>query len=254
MISALIIARDEEANIGPCLDSLRGLADEAIVVVDSASSDSTEAIARERGARVWVRDWQGFSATKQWGLMQAKGDWVLWLDADERVTPELSWAIKQEIDKGANFSALAFPRQAFFLGRWIRHCGWYPGYVTRLFRSGQAHFDDKLVHEGLVVDGPVKRLDQPILHYTDPDLDRYLVKFNRYTELAARQMHDAERRFRLTDLLFRPPAFFLKMYLIKAGFLDGYQGFVLSVLSACYVTVKYLKLWERGLDSEDVQD
>ncbi len=254
MISALIIARDEESNIGPCLDSLRGLADEAVVVVDSASSDRTEAIARERGARVWVREWQGFSATKQWGLRQAKGDWVLWLDADERMTPELSSAIQEEIGKEVNFSALAFPRQAFFLGRWIRHCGWYPGYVTRFFRPDRARFDDKLVHEGLLIEGPVRRVAQPILHYTDPDLERYLSKFNRYTELAARQMHEAGRQFQLTDLLFRPPAFFLKMYIIKAGFLDGYQGFVLSALSACYVAVKYLKLWERGLESEDDQD
>ena len=244
MISALIIAKNEESNIGPCLDSLRGFVDELLVVIDSTSTDGTERIARDRGARVFVKEWRGYSATKSWGLEQTSGEWILWIDADERMTPELARAIEMELHNGLGYAAIVFPRKAFFLGRWIKHCGWYPGYVTRFFKKGKAKFDDKQVHEGLTIEGTVIKMKEPLLHYTDPDLNHYLVKFNKYTQLAAEQLYASGRRFRISDVILKPTAFFIKMYIIKAGFLDGWEGFILCVLSSYYALVKYLKLWE----------
>jgi len=244
MISALIIAKDEESNIGSCLDSLQGFADETIVVVDSSSTDETEQISRSKGARVLITDWQGFAATKSWGLRHTSGEFIIWIDADERMTPELAEEIKNTIQSDRCFSALAFPRKAYFLGRWIQHCGWYPGYVTRLFKKEKAKFDDKQVHEMLVVDGKVVRLKEALLHYTDPDLTHYFVKFNKYTQLAAEQMYQSGCRFKTSGAFLKPLLVFVKMYFVKLGFLDGREGFILCTLSAYYTFVKNIKLWE----------
>lgn len=247
MISALIIAKNEEANIGSCLESLKDLAGEIVVVVDSASNDRTEEISRLSGAKVFVKEWLGYSRTKSWGLEQTTGEYVLWIDADERLTSELAEEIKRTMTEGREFAALSFPRKAFFLDRWIKHCGWYPGYVTRFFARERATFDEKEVHEGLTVDGAVIRLKNPLLHYTDPDLSHYMKKLNHYTQLAASQMHGGGRRFKVSDVIIKPPAFFFKMYILKLGWLDGLPGFILSVLSSYYVLTKYLKLWELEL-------
>jgi len=244
MISALIIAKNEKNNIGPCLDSLQGFADEAVVVVDSSSTDETEQIARSKGARVFVKDWPGFGAAKAWGLEQTAGDFVLWIDADERMTPELADEIREMVKGHSVISAVAFPRKAFFLGRWIKHCGWYPGYVTRFFKKEKAKFDERQVHEKLVIDGPVVKAREALLHYTDPDLAHYFVKFNRYTQLAAEQMLLSGCRFRASDVIWKPPFIFIKMYLVKLGFLDGMEGFILCILSSYYAFVKSIKLWE----------
>jgi len=241
-ISALIIAKNEEANIGPAIKSLKGLADEIIVVVDSQSTDKTDEVARNLGARTFVREWQGYGASKAWAVKQAKGEWILWIDADERVTPQLT----KEVISCQPFIAAAysFPRKAYFLGRWIKHCGWYPGYVTRFFHKDRGSFNDKQVHEGLVVSGEIIRLNNPLLHYTDPNLEHYLTKFNHYTTLAAGQQRRSGKQFKTIDIILGPLAAFVKMYLLKLGFLDGLEGFILSVFSAHYVLVKNLKLWE----------
>lgn len=243
-ISALIIAKNEERNIGHAIKSLSGLADEVIVVVDSTSTDQTGEIARNLGARTFIREWQGYGASKAWGVEQAAGDLILWIDADERVTPQLAEEIKAFPFLQSKAAAWAFPRKAYFLGRWIKHCGWYPGYVTRLFRKNQACFNDRAVHEGLVVEGEIICLREPLLHYTDPDLEHYLKKFNQYTGLAAVQLERSGKRFHMRNLILGPPAAFVKMYLLKLGFLDGIEGFILSVFSAYYVLVKNMKLWE----------
>jgi glycosyltransferase involved in cell wall biosynthesis len=246
MITALIIAKNEAGNICPCLDSLRGIAAQAVVVVDSSSTDATAEIARLRGALVFIRPWPGYSAAKIFGLQQVTSEWVLWIDADERVTPQLAAEINRTVTT-AQAAAFAMPRRAFFMDRWIKHCGWYPGYVTRLFRRERARFDGKDVHEGLVVDGPVHKLRCDLLHFTDPDLEHYLDKFNHYTGLAAEEMHRNGRRFHIHQVAIKPVAFFLKMYLLKLGLLDGIEGLILCLLSAYYVFVKYLKLWELSL-------
>jgi glycosyltransferase involved in cell wall biosynthesis len=242
-ISALVITKNEAENIRDCLASLQWV--DEIVVVDAESTDGTVAQAKAFTDKVFVRQWEGFSTTKNFALSQCTGEWVLWIDADERVTPELRDEIIATLASEPNPDGYEMPRLANFLGRWIRHGGWYPGYVLRLFRREMAHFNEKQVHEGVQVEGKVNRLTQHLLHYTDHNLQHYFDKFNRYTSLAAEELHRQDKRFHLWDLLFRPFWFFLRMYVFKAGFLDGVQGFILASLSAAYVFTKYAKLWEK---------
>ncbi len=240
-LSVLVLTKNEAHNIDACLESVCW-ADE-IVVVDSGSSDKTVEKARKWTPKVFVTDWQGFSGTKNWGLQHVTGEWVLWLDADERVTPELAAEI-QAVFRSVSADGYEIPRKANFLGHWILHGGWYPGYVLRLVRRKWAHFEESRVHEGLRRPPRVERLKNPLLHFTDPTLEHYLTKFNRYTTLAAEDLQEKGRRFHLIDLLFRPVHLFLKMYVLKAGFLDGFAGFLLAQLSAFYVFTKYAKLFE----------
>ncbi|GBD93108.1 putative glycosyl transferase [bacterium BMS3Abin05] len=243
-LSVLILAKNESANIEACLRSV-GWADE-IAVIDTGSTDDTVAKARHFTDNVFVTQWRGFAGTKNWGLRRLTGDWVLWLDADERVTPDLAEEI-QKVLRTPRFDGYQIPRKANFLGHWILHGGWYPGYVLRLIKRELAEFTDTRVHEGLKPPRNVGRLKQPLLHFTDPTLAHYFDKFNRYTSLAAQDLKDRGRRFHWYDLLFRPPHLFVKMYLLKAGFLDGFAGFLLAVLSGFYVFAKYAKLWEKDL-------
>jgi glycosyltransferase involved in cell wall biosynthesis len=243
-LSVIVLALNEERNIGDCLGSVRW-ADE-VLVVDSGSTDRTVALAREFTPHVLTLPWEGYGPTKNRALEHATGDWVLWLDADERVTPELAGEVRRVLDGTAPpADAYSVGRRAYFLGRWIRHSGWYPGRVTRLFRRGRARFSASRVHEHLLVEGAVVPLAHDLLHFTDPDLDHYFRKFNRYTTLAAEEMAASGRPFRAADLLLRPPFQFVKMYLLRRGFLDGIQGLILAVVSSAYVFVKYAKLWER---------
>jgi hypothetical protein len=142
------------------------------------------------------------------------------------------------------YSGYSVARRAYFLGRWIKHCGWYPSRVVRLFRKDQGKFSEARVHERLELQGTVGTLHHDLLHFTDPNLQQYLTKFNKYTTLAAQDMATSGRSFRLWDLLIRPPFIFVKMYFLRLGFLDGIHGFVLCVLSSAYVFSKYAKLWE----------
>ncbi len=246
-LSVLVLAKNEEHNIEACLESVRW-ADE-IVVVDTGSADDTVEKAQKWTPRVLTTEWLGFAGTKNWGLEHVTGDWVLWLDADERVTPELAEEIRAVLSQGSQ-DGYEIPRKANFLGHWILHGGWYPGFVLRLIRRELAHFEESRVHEGLRRPPKVGRLRNPLLHYTDPTLEHYLTKFNRYTSLAAEDLKEKGRRFHLTDLLFRPVHLFLKMYIFKAGFLDGMAGFLLAQLSAFYVFTKYAKLFEWQLKEE----
>jgi glycosyltransferase involved in cell wall biosynthesis len=244
-LSVVTIALNEEHNIIECLRSVQW-ADE-LIVVDSGSTDRTVELARSFPARVLQVQWHGYGRTKNEALQHATGDWILWLDADERITAALAEEIKSTIrSNSSSVAGYTMPRKAFFLGKWIRHCGWYPSRVTRLFRRDKGRFSENQVHEELVLDGITEDFQNDILHYTDPDLYHYFHKFNRYTSLAAKDMHDAGRRFRLYDLLVRPPFTFVKMFLLRRGFLDGIHGLVLSVASSTYVFVKYAKLWEIG--------
>lgn len=244
-LSVIVITYNEEQNIEECLESVCW-ADE-IIVVDAYSQDRTVELARKYTNRVYLREWAGYAPAKQFALEQATGDWVLWIDADERVTPELANQIREVVSRDENpFGGYYLPRRAYFLGRWIEHCGWYPGYVCRLFRRDRAHFDGALVHESVRVNGEIGCLQGDLIHYTDRDLEHYFHKFNEFTSLAAAQLFQDGRRFRLIDLLFRPLFTFFKTYIFKMGFLDGIQGFILSVLSSNYVFTKYAKLWERG--------
>lgn len=242
-LSVIVITKNEERNIADCLESVRW-ADE-IVLVDAESTDSTVEIARKHNAKIFIRAWRGFSQAKQFALEQTTHRWILWIDADERVTPELAEEIQKCVRADReDIGGYRFARRAYFLGRWIRHCGWYPGYVVRLFKKDTVRFTDDDVHEQIEVPGRIETLHHDLLHFTDNSLEHYFNKYNSYTSLAANQMMESGKRVSIADLLLRPGFIFLKMYLLKLGFLDGMRGFILCKLSASYVFTKYAKLWE----------
>ncbi len=242
-LTVVTLTLNEERNIAACLETVRWA--DQLIVVDSGSVDRTVELARAFNAEVLTVQWRGYGHARNLALEHATGDWVLWLDADERVPPELAEEIRNIVRGGATpLKGFEVARRAYFLGKWIRHCGWYPARVTRLFRRGSARFSESRVHERLLFDGPLGRLSHDLLHYTDEDLAQYFEKFNRYTTLAAQDMHASGKRAGLADLLIRPPFMFLKMYVARGGFLDGLHGFMLCCLSAGYVFVKYAKLWE----------
>ena len=235
------MARNEAANLPRALASVQ-FADE-VIVGDTGSTDNTAEIARQLGARVVSCTWRGFGPTKAEALSHATGDWVLSLDADEEVTAELAEQIRAVVaDESNKFIAYRLTRQANFLGRWIRHSGWYPDFVLRLYRSGRAHVTDDLVHERIVADGKIGTLAGLLRHYTDPTIDHYLEKMREYTQLSAEQLHAAGRRCRWWDLVLRSPFMFVKMYIVKLGFLDGWQGFLLAFFSSVHVFTKYARL------------
>jgi (heptosyl)LPS beta-1,4-glucosyltransferase len=243
MISVIVITKNEAHNIDACLESVRWSDD--IVVVDAESADATAALARAHTPKVFVRPWEGFSAAKAFAVGQTSHRWVLWLDADERMMPELAKEIAALDLASAPYAAYTVARRAYFLGRWIRHSGWYPGRVARLFDKEHVGFTTAAVHEGLEIKGNIADLSGDLLHYTDPNLYHYFEKFNRYTTLAAEEAGKRGKRFGMTDLFIRPIWLFVKMYVLKRGFLDGVQGLILALLSAAYVFTKYAKVWER---------
>lgn len=242
-LTVITLTMNEERNIADCLESVRW-ADE-IVVIDSGSTDRTVELAKGFTPSVITLPWRGYGAARNQALDRSSGDWILWLDADERVTSELAREI-QSILSGpeSSVAGYAIARRAYFCGKWIRHGGWYPSRVIRLFRKGAGRFSETRVHEQLLLEGPVVRTRNDLLHFTDPDLDHYFSKFSVYTTLGARDMLEAGRRFFIVDLVYRPPFQFLKMYVLRLGFLDGIHGFILAVVSAAYVFTKYAKLWE----------
>ncbi|MCI0706129.1 MAG: glycosyltransferase family 2 protein [Ignavibacteriae bacterium] len=242
-LSVIVITKDEEANIQECLASVQW-ADE-IIVVDSGSTDKTVQYAHKHTKKVYKKEWEGFGATKAFALSKAKCEWVFSLDADERVTPELADEIRSVVQHNvASHTGFSVPRKAFFLGKWIKHCGWYPGRVVRLFRRKHGRFTPSQVHEAIAVNGTIGVLRSDLLHYTDPSLQHYFQKFNRYTTLAAEDLLSKGERFSFDKMLFRPFWTFLRMYILRRGFLDGVEGFMLCVLSSCYVFTKYAKLRE----------
>ena len=241
-LSVIVIALNEERNIGECLKSV-GWADE-IILVDSGSKDATVKIARQCGAKIFVKPWKGFAEAKTFAVSKSRNNWIFWLDADERVPRELADEIQDLLKGSALKAAYSVARRAYFLGRWMRHSGWYPGRVARLFDKYLATFSSVAVHEGLEVRGEVGALRNDLLHFTDPNLYHYIQKFNRYTSLASDESFKARKHFRFLDVLLRPPWLFFKMYFLRLGFLDGVQGLILALLSSAYVFTKYAKLWE----------
>ncbi|MDH4266811.1 MAG: glycosyltransferase family 2 protein [Deltaproteobacteria bacterium] len=241
-ISVAIITKDEEANIRACLESVKW-ADE-IVVVDSGSTDRTEMICQDFQARFFLEEWKGFPRQKNSAIEKTGNEWVLSLDADERVSPELRQEIQQSLDKNPTFDGYFIARKNFFLGRWIRHCGWYPDFNLRLFRKSLGRFQEREVHEKVEIQGKVGFLEHPLEHRTYSSLSDFLERMNRYSTLAAREMLRQGKRYCWFDAFFRPPFTFLQMYLLRAGFLEGYLGFLLAGLYSFYTFAKYSKLRE----------
>ncbi len=242
-LSVVIITKNEEANIERCLSSV-DWADE-LVVIDSQSTDKTVEIATRFGARIFSPVWRGYGPAKQEGVDRATHEWILSIDADEVVEPTLAKEIQDVVASETDRAGYYMPRKTEFLGRWILHCGWYPDRLVRLFRKSKGRLSEVVVHEEVVVDGPVGYLKGHLLHYSYPDLEHYLKKFNTYTTLGAEEAFRAGRKAGWADLVVRPPVAFIKHYISRQGFRDGVQGFIVSVLSATAVLVKYAKLWHK---------
>lgn len=244
-VSAVIITRDEESNIGRCIKSVKWANE--IIILDSGSVDKTKEIAQDLGAIVYDIEWRGYGHSKRAAVERASGDWILSLDADEEITPELAEEIKNAIEND-NFSGFYIPRLTNFLGRWIRHSGWYPDYVLRLFKKDSGNFTEALVHEKVLVGGACSRLRNHMLHYSYPDISTYFKKLDMYSSLSARELLKKGKNFRIASFLIKPIAAFYKHFIFKAGFLDGLEGFLIAILSAFGVITKLIKL--RQLEKE----
>jgi glycosyltransferase involved in cell wall biosynthesis len=241
-ISAVILTKNEEKNLPRCLESIQWV--DEILVLDSNSGDGTVEIAQKFGAKVHQLPWEGFGKQKQKGVELASGDWVLSIDADEVVPPELQAEIQSKLANDKGTAGYYLKRKAYFLDRFVRHGGWYPDWVLRLFKKGKGRFTPLAVHETVVLEGSAARLEADLLHYTDPDFAHYLAKLNRYTDLSARELFDRGRRGSFWRVWANPAAKFFSQYFLKAGFLDGQAGFILAGASAFHVFSKYVKLWE----------
>jgi (heptosyl)LPS beta-1,4-glucosyltransferase len=250
-ISVILIVKNESAHLRECLNTV-SWADE-IVVVDSGSSDDTRKIAAEYTDKVYIEtDWQGFGIQRQRAQQYANSDWILMLDADERVTPELAEEIKQVIAENNQQNVYSVPRLSYVFGRFIRHSGWYPDYVTRLYPSDKATYNTSRVHEKLEYSKTLteKKLSGDLLHYTYQDLEHYLVKSAHYAAEWAQQRNASGKHSSLLQGILHGISCFVKMYIVRAGFLDGKQGFLLAVLSAHSTFVKYADLWVRNQKTE----
>jgi glycosyltransferase involved in cell wall biosynthesis len=243
-ISVIVITENEERNIERCLRSVQW-ADE-LVVVDAFSRDKTQEIVQRMGGVIFLHRWDGFAIQKQFALDHASGDWVLSLDADEEVTPELALEIRVLISKNPLTDGYQIPRKSFFLGEWIRYGGWYPGYQVRLFRRTSGKVIQRPVHEGFSIDGTIGNLSSPINHYTYHSLQQYIEKLNDYTSLDVLNKigPSKKKEFGWTHFVFHPVSLFVRKYFFQKGYKDGYRGFLIAVYSAFYNHLLYAKCWE----------
>jgi len=249
-LSVIIITQNEAHLLGECLASV-AFADE-IIIVDGGSTDETQALCREFAAqqqqrggpqvRLFVRPWPGFAAQKQFAFEQARGEWILSLDSDERITPALAAEIQSVLQDPTAADGYYLPRLSTFLGKFMRHGGWYPGYQLRLFRAARARLINTHAHEGFEVTGTRAHLQHDMLHYTHRTLEESLARMNRYSSLEA--LDRAGRRVHWWDFFFRPLAAFWNKYVAKQGWRDGQHGLVLALVTAMVKLALYLKLWE----------
>jgi glycosyltransferase involved in cell wall biosynthesis len=239
-LSAFLITKNEAADISDCLRSLRGLADE-VVVVDSGSTDDTVNVCRQSGARVITRTFDGFGAQKQFALDQTTGDWALSIDADERVTPQLAAEIRQTLQRNPEQDGFRIRRNFFFLGQRLRFGGLGGDWVLRLFRRAKGKFTNAPVHEKIVVDGPIADLKHPLDHYSYDSIKEYMEKCDHYTDLAAKERWERGRRFSWFDRV-RPAWEFGVRTLIRGAWLDGRPGLTYAALSARATWMRATKL------------
>lgn len=240
--TAVIITKNEEKNIERCLRSLSSASE--IVVVDSGSTDSTlEIISRFPKVKLVQAPWIGYSENKRMGIREASFDFILWMDADEALSPELEEEIGR-LDPTAHH-AYDVPRKTFFLGDWIRHCGWYPGRVIRLFNKNFCDLNDNILHEGVVVKsgGSVGHLRSDLLHYSYTSLYQYFDKMNRYGKYGAEELARKGKKASFWQILLKPPVTFFRFYILRAGFLDGVNGFIISSGSAYSNFIRYVNFY-----------
>jgi glycosyltransferase involved in cell wall biosynthesis len=241
-LTVTVITHNESARLAAALESVRW-ADE-IVVVDSQSTDETVAIARRFTERVIVRAWPGYVAQKNFAAEQASHDWVLSLDADERVSSELAAEIGRLLQSAPTAAGYRVPRVTFHLGRWIRSTDWYPDYQLRLYDRRRARWAGRLVHESVQTAEAVGRLHGELQHYPYRDVGDHWRRMDRYTTLAAQQMFEDGRRAGWLDVLVHPRLAFFRNYVLRGGFRDGMPGLIVSAMNAYYVGLKFAKLWE----------
>ena len=243
-ISACIITHNEADRIGACCDSL-AFCDE-ILVVDSHSTDATREIAAARGARVIERDWPGYRSQREFAMQAAAHDWILAVDADERVSEPLRaelQGLRADIDAGADIAGATVPTLTNYFGRFLRHGNAWPDRHPRCYDRRRSRWQGYEIHERVSIDGPVRALHGWLEHFSYRDFGEHLRKMDRYAELMAQQMHANGRGASLAQVLFNPPWRFVRGYFIKRGCLDGWRGFVYHLVEAGYVRRKYLRLW-----------
>ena len=242
-LTVTVITRNEAANLAGALESVKW-ADE-IVVVDSRSTDETVEIARRYATRVDVHDWKGYSAQRNYAAEIAANDWILAIDADERVPQALADEIQQILRNEPAARGYRMPRVSFYLGRWIKGTDWYPDYQLRLYDRRVGQFNGKRVHESVELsEGKPGTLKNDLQHYPYRDISDHVTSIDHYTTLAAEEWSAAGRRTGVLDVVLHPPAAFLRNYILRFGFRDGMPGFLISVLNSYYVFLKILKLWE----------
>jgi glycosyltransferase involved in cell wall biosynthesis len=274
-LSVVIITHNEEANIGRTLESVKPLVSDGkgeVIVVDSGSTDRTVEIAKSFGAKVFVEEWKGYAAQKNSAIDKASGDWILSLDADEEVDSLLikileggrsgsadnpnEWCLTMRAGNSPNVMPVGFSicRKNFFLGRWIKHGGFWPDPKLRLFRRGYGRFELRAVHETLTVDGYTARIKSgAILHHSYPTLSDYIDHMNRYSSLGA-EMVVAKGKvgFNVVNIVLRPLLTFVYNYIFRLGFMDGREGLLLHLYHAVYVSWKYAKAWELSRKSNSL--
>mgnify|MGYP001773676789 FL=1 len=243
MLSVLIRTKNEERNIGRAIRSVLPLADE-IVVLDSGSTDRTVEIAKNLGAKVFFKEWEGYGKQLNYGIGLCSKDWILVLDADEEVSSELRESIKKEL-KNPRYEVYKLCRKTFYLGDFLNHA-WYPEWRVRLFKKGKVRFEGEL-HERVIFEGKAGKLKGDIHHYSYKSLEDQYLKTIRYAKIMADRMKEEGKRFRLYNLIFNPLWYFFKIYFLKLGFLDGLRGFLVAMSGAIYVFLKYKFLYELEL-------
>lgn len=247
-ISAVIITYNEEKRLEPVLKSLDGIASE-IIVVDSNSTDETVKLAKKYTDKVYQRKWTDFADQKNYANSKASYHWILSLDADERISPELRQELLLLKEAEPESSGFSMPRHVFYLGKWIGHSGWYPDRKIRLFRKDKARWEGEYVHEDLVIEGEVQKLKGSIHHFTYRNISEHLERINKFSSLGAQKLYSRRKKCRLYHLLLLPFFRFAKSFFFRAGFLDGYAGFIISVLHGYAIFLRYTKLreiWKKG--------
>lgn len=243
-LSIAIVAHNEEDNIGACLDSVAWAED--IVVVDDLSTDRTRDICLAKGARVFQEKWKGFAGQRNSAIEKTRNIWVIALDADERITPELALEIRDRLAGDGPETGYSIPYRNYFRGSWIRYGGWYPDYHLRLFRKDKGRFEEREIHESPVLEGPVGRLNNPLKHLAYRDVSHFTRKMDSYSTLMARQYYKEGKRAGAWTGLFHAVYTFFSMFVLRRGFLDGNNGLILAYLYAAYTFLKYSKLMEMN--------
>jgi len=249
LLSIIIITKNEQDNIKDCLESVKW-ADE-IIVVDSGSTDKTEGICRKYTNNFYVKDWPGFGIQKQRALDLASHEWVLSIDADERVTPDLRDDIIEKINQNSSIYGYLIPRLSSYFGKDIHHAGWYPDYTLRLVKRQKSYFTKDIVHEKMIVNGSTQKLANHFLHYPFKNVGHHFQKLNDYSTLSANKMYKEGRRVSWISIVLKTLLAFIRSYILKLGILDGWPGFTVSASTSLSVYMKYVKLKELSLLGEN---